>query len=238
MITFSQLGQWGRLGNQLFEVAATIGLALKNNDSYGFPRWEYSNYCNLKDCYYDKLLFNNIYQEPFFHHKEISYCSNLDLRGYFQSEKYFKENKYFILDALTPNIPVEPENDLCGIHVRRGDYLSLPGCYNQLDMSYYNKAMEIIKSERYIIFSDDIQWCKRHFIGDKFIFSENMSCYEDLAIMSKKCDNIIIANSSFSWWGAYLNTNFNKKVIAPKNWFGPKLLHNTIDLLPENWTKI
>jgi hypothetical protein len=238
VITFSQLGQWGRLGNQLFEVATTVGLALKNNDSYGFPHWDYSNYCNLKDCYYNSLSFNQTYQEPFFHYKEIPYSSNLDLRGYFQSYKYFKEYEYFILSSLTPSMSLEPESDLCAIHVRRGDYLNLPHHYHQLDMNYYCQAMDIIKSDRYIIFSDDIEWCKRNFIGNKFLFSEKSSPYEDLAIMSKKCDNVIIANSSFSWWGAYLNTNFSKKVVAPQKWFGPKLPHDTRDLLPENWIKI
>lgn len=238
MITFSQLGQWGRLGNQLFEVAATIGLALKNNDSYGFPSWEYSNYCNLKDCYYDKLLFNNIYQEPFFQHKEISYCSSLDLRGYFQSDKYFKFYKNKIIDFLLPNIDIKPEDGTCGIHVRRGDYLSFADCYNILDMNYYQRAMDKIKANKYIIFSDDIKWCKNIFIGSNFEFSENKNVYEDLAIMSKQCEHMIIANSSFSWWGAYLNQNFDKKIIAPINWFGPKLPHNTKDLLPLEWMKL
>jgi|Laugresu1bdmlbsd_1035121.scaffolds.fasta_scaffold05214_1 hypothetical protein len=238
MITFSQLGQWGRLGNQLFEVATTIGLALKNNDFYGFPKWNYSNFCNLKDCYFDNLNISNIYQEPFFHYKEIPYNQSLDLRGFFQSYKYFDDYRYFILDALVPNMQIEPETDLCGIHVRRGDYTNLQDCYQQLDINYYNQAMEEIKSDKYIIFSDDIEWCKKHFIGSKFEFSEGKQPHEDLAIMAKRCDNMIIANSSFSWWGAYLNTNFGKKIIAPKKWFGPKLPHNTKDLIPDNWIKI
>jgi hypothetical protein len=239
MITFSQLGQWGRLGNQLFEVATTVGLALRVKESYGFPEWEYSKHCNLQNCYYDNLKITNIYHEPFFHYKKIdNKNNNLDLRGYFQSYKYFDDYKYFILDALVPNLNLNPESDLCGIHVRKGDYINLKDCYQQLDMNYYNQAIEEIKSDRYIIFSDDIEWCKKNFIGDKFQFSQGREPHEDLAIMAKQCDNMIIANSSFSWWGAYLNTNFNKKIIAPKKWFGPKLPHDTSDLLPKEWIVI
>ena len=238
MITFSELGKWGRLGNSLFEIAATISLALKNNDSYGFPNWEYKDHFNLNYCYFNSIKVEKIYKEPCFQYKEIPYSKNLDLRGYFQSEKYFIEYKDLILDLLSPKYEVKPESGSCGIHVRRGDYLSLKDCYHQLDMLYYSKAIDRIKAKKYIIFSDDINWCKNNFKGSMFEFSESKTPYEDLAIMSKRCENLIIANSSFSWWGAYLNNNPNKIIIAPQKWFGPKLPHNIQDLLPSEWYKI
>ena len=89
----------------------------------------------------------------------------------------------------------------------------------------------------YLIFSNDIEWCKKNFIGNQFIFIEGEKDYIDLWLMSL-CKNNIIANSSFSWWGAWLNTNSDKKVITPKNWFGPAINHSTQDLIPEKWFMI
>lgn len=238
MISFSQLGKQGRLGNQLFQIAATISTALKNNDSYAFPIWEYCNYFNLEYCFFDNIKFENIYREPFFHYNQIQYKQNMDLLGFFQSEKYFAEHKNLIIDLLTPKENVKFEKNLCGIHVRRGDYVNNPA-YINLDMEYYNAAMNYIKADKYLIFSDDINWCKTKFIGPQFEFSYKNHVCKDLAFMAKRCNHMIIANSSFSWWGAYLNQNIDKTIIAPQKWFGPSLkMHNIKDLLPENWIKI
>ena len=160
----------------------------------------------------------------------------MDLFGFFQSEKYFIEHKNLIKDLLTPTLEHSTKENLCGIHVRRGDYVNNPA-YVNLDMDYYNKAMSAINSSKYIIFSDDINWCKNNFKGSKFSFSESNDPVTDLALMAKKCEHIIMANSSFSWWGAYLNNNDNKKIIAPKNWFG-NLKHDIKDLIPNEYIKI
>ncbi|MFH5955214.1 alpha-1,2-fucosyltransferase, partial [Clostridium perfringens] len=99
--------------------------------------------------------------------------------------------------------------------------------------------MEILSSDKYMIFSDDLEWCKSEFVGDQFHFSEERDPVKDLGNFIS-CSNHIIANSSFSWWGAWLSPYKDKKVIAPRNWFGPKLAptHNTKDLLPPNWIVI
>jgi hypothetical protein len=238
MITFSKLGDYGRLGNQLFQIACTISTALDNNDSYGFPNWEYSKYFNLDFCFFDNIKCDTSYQEPDFSYNKIPYSKNMDLVGYFQSEKYFINHKDMILELLTPKDEIKQESGLCGVHIRRGDYVKLQDYHYNLDMSYYEAAMSKVNANKYIIFSDDINWCKQQFKGRKFQFSEGKTPHEDLALMSKKCEHMIMANSSFSWWGSYLNQNPNKIVIAPSKWFGPKLTHNTKDLLPENWIKI
>jgi hypothetical protein len=96
------------------------------------------------------------------------------------------------------------------------------------------------KDSVFLIFSDDIQWCKENFpdMPEKFRFIEGNKDYEDLYIMSH-CKNNIIANSSFSWWGAWLNSNLEKTIIAPATWFGPTLQNNdTTDLYCEGWIKI
>lgn len=239
MITFTQLEKMGRLGNQLFQISATMSLALKNNDSYGFYNWSYKNLFNLDFCFFETIEPKMTYKENGFHYTPIPYKQDMDLVGYFQSEKYFREHKNLIIETLTPRYESDPEDGLCGIHVRRGDYLNLKDYHYNLNLDYYHRAMSEVNAKKYIIFSDDIKWCKSNFIGKQFIFSEGKKEHEDLAIMAKKCEHMIIANSSFSWWGAYLNKNQNKIVIAPKTWFGPELKgHDTKDLLPENWIKI
>lgn len=115
--------------------------------------------------------------------------------------------------------------------------MQLQDCHPIQDMNYYNQAMNLIKSDKYMIFSDDIPLCKTKFIGDQFIFAEGNSNIEDLALQAS-CDNNIICNSSFSWWAGFLNKNPNKKVIYPSKWFGVKLPHNTNDMCPPEWIKI
>ena len=98
-------------------------------------------------------------------------------------------------------------------------------------MTYFNNC------DNFLIFSDDIVWCKNNFVGDKFIFIEGEEDYIDLWLMSL-CNHNIIANSSFSWWGAWLNKNNNKTVIAPKNWFGPNKKLDPTDLYCKDWLVI
>jgi hypothetical protein len=107
-----------------------------------------------------------------------------------------------------------------------------PAC----DMDYYQKAMDIIDAEKYIIISDDIEWCKNNFLGDKFIFSPFTNEIEDLYLLMN-CNNHIIANSSFSWWGAYLCEKDNK-VVSPKTWFGPQGPQDTEDIYIKDWIKL
>ena len=131
------------------------------------------------------------------------------------------------------------EENTCSIHVRRGDYIG-NGLHEVCHLEYYLEAVEEMKSrteiDKFIVFSDDIAWCKENFIGENFLFIENNSNIEDLYLQTQ-CTNNIICNSSFSWWGAWLNANPNKVVIAPECWYGD-LSKDTKDLLPEKWIKL
>ena len=130
------------------------------------------------------------------------------------------------------------EGAMTSVHIRRGDYISSPHMTefhtNLSETDYYQKAMEIIGGD-FMFISDDIEWCKENFKGDNIFYSPFTEELEDLCLMTY-CTNNIIANSSFSWWGAYLG--FDGKVIAPNNWFGPKGPKKTQDLIPNNWIKI
>lgn len=237
MISFKELGKQGRMSNQLFQIANCVALALRSNDRYIFPPWEHEQYFNLHGCFSDNIPNTETYTEPHFHYAPIPYRPNLNLSGYFQSYKYFEDYQDVIHNLLTPKIGFGIKHGYTSLHIRRTDYLTIPGAYEQLDISYYEKAMKMIGSKNYIVFSDDIPWCRQNFTGDNITFSESRSAVEDLSLMSS-CENQIMANSSYSWWGAWLNKNPYKKIIMPNRWFGPALPHNVKDLCPPEWIKI
>lgn len=251
----------GGLGNYMFQIAAATSLAIKNDDKAEFYVQGSSQVHKHLTSYVDNIFRNvNIvnkpdlryirYIEPGFSYNEIPYSNNLLLHGYFQSEKYFKDSRDEILDMFKPSEEqieyifnkygtLLDLKKTCSIHVRRGNYLKLKEHHPPCDIEYYNLGMSIMeKDTTYLIFSDDISWCKENFVGDQFNFIENENDITDLAIMGY-CKNNIIANSSFSWWGAWLNKNDNKIVVAPTKWFGAaKGNINVDDIYAENWIKL
>jgi hypothetical protein len=240
-VTFSGLGTQGRLGNSVFQMAAVIGLARKHNDTFIFPKWQYQNDFNIPANHFvDHVTYSNVFRENNFTYQHIPYQPNLNLEGFFQSNKYFDHCKNDILNlfAMKEQLPIEANS----IHIRRGDYQTLGNSY-YIDLAatnYYEKATDIIgQNENYMVFSDDPNWCRRKFFNRSniIIVDNGGDVIKDFNMMTR-CTNNIIANSSFSWWGAYLNRNPNKKVIAPQAWFGPRLPHDTRDLLPPEWTRI
>lgn len=242
-VFFKELGNYGRLGNMYFQMAATIGVAQAHNDDYRFPDQSFFTKINLSGKAICGPINNSVptYHEPNFSYSKINKNQPLlNLHGYFQSEKYFEHCKDEVRRVLTPKTHYD-HNGITAIHVRRTDYLDPrhKDCYHILTReNYYDKAMEIVPGP-YLIFSDDIDWCRKNFTGHEFSFSETQDPITDLAKMLA-CDKFIIANSSFSWWGAWLSTTPGKQVVAPGKWFGPKLAptHDTKDLIPDKWIKI
>jgi len=247
MITFSKLGNFGRLGNQLFQISASIGLAEKNRDVAKFYKWEYSEY--FKNPIDQTLKSSDIvssYNERGFNYHPIPYSKNLDIIGYFQSEKYFDHcpdviRNYFDFVDSVKTSSLNNESS-CSIHIRRGDYVNLSEYHPFPGKEYYTKAIDYMRNQgvkKFYVFSDDIEWCKNFFsdiLDFEFISGNNE--IRDLYLMSS-CENNIIANSSFSWWGAWLNKNENKIVITPNVWFGPaKRGVITDDLYCKNWLKM
>lgn len=173
---------------------------------------------------------------------------NYVFKGFYQSPKYFDQNLN-ILDYLKlPDIDMAKVDEvitnlrssrktLVSLHVRRNDYLAHAYFHCVQSIGYYKKAIEALREENIlvVIFSDDLSWCKEHFefIKDK-VFVQDKD-YIEMMIMSK-CDHNIIANSSFSWWGAYMNTNINKKVVYPSKWFAVNHV-DTSDLFTPDWIK-
>jgi hypothetical protein len=183
-----------------------------------------------------------------FHYIKIKPEKNICYDGFFQSEKFFKHRELEIRHLFEPSNKIVEyikskysfllNSDVTSIHVRRGDYLKLSHIHPPLAMDYFYNAINLIGNKStFLIFSDDIKWCKETFKGDNFIFS-NEKDYVELFMMSY-CKNNIMANSSFSWWGSWLNKNPNKKVIAPKLWFLPEAATRkgilTDDIIPKTY---
>lgn len=174
---------------------------------------------------------------------------DIHLHGYFQTEKYFKHIestvraeftfKPDIVNAAKNFIKDKQDYETVAIHVRRGDYLQFKH-HGTCDLSYYTQALNHFtdKSYNFIVVTDDIEWAKSTFEGSgNFYISESRNQFIDMCIMTL-CNHCIIANSTFSWWGAWLNTTSNKKVIAPSRWFGKDVILNTKDLYIPSWTTI
>lgn len=185
--------------------------------------------------------------------------SNIYLDGYWQSWKYFKDvkeqlinNEFRLLQPLSSNlksyINIINNNETVALHVRRGDYLKKLHVHGVCDLDYYQNGVEVMvnatKATHLLIFSDDINWVRNNLHLDTNLtitLVENdpvVTELEYLMLMSL-CQHQIIANSSFSWWAAYLNRNPKKVVIAPKKWFADPVLNaQTGDLIPPQWIKI
>lgn len=251
----------GGLGNVLFQIIAAYSISKRDNMSliidstnhhgahYGISKYTNNILRNIKFST-EPLNFTG-YGEQGHHYTEIpKFNTNIKLIGYFQSEKYFYEYRDDVLELLSPTNEIitkltEKYSDVLkskttSLHVRRGDYLGLPDFHPVLPIEYYKMSLNTINDDSTVlIFSDDINWCKSNFdfIKNK-IFITDLEDFEELYLMSM-CDNNIISNSTFSWWGAWLNKNNNKKVISPKIWFGPSLHHlSTKDIYCKNWLVI
>lgn len=236
-----------RLGNQLFQIAAAIGLAKKYNDEVSFPDWPYARYFtgefNTVGNLHDRSI---IYNEKEFHYNEIPYTKDMGINGYFQSERYFEHCKKYVKSQLKP-VPIpflqEIAPNSCFIHVRRGDYVGLQDNHPlQTWDNYYAKAVERMENwypAKYYVFSDDIRGVKDEFPDrPDFEYVIGNDEISDFYLMTK-CQYAIIGNSSYSWWSAYLSEYKNQQVIAPSNWFGPAYwYHDTRDLYPNGWMKI
>jgi len=253
----------GGLGNQMFQYAFARFLSSKHNVRFFLDTSFYKNNIGAVTRLFllDKFPNTNINEfnpinlkypiqripDNFFFNK-IEILPNMDyyLDGYWQSEKYFLEIREELRNEFSPptNVldkllkTISTNSNSVSIHIRRTDYVTSNGYHPVQTVEYYENALNIIGDyDNLFVFSDDIQWCKNNLNFKKMIFVESLSEIEDLWLMSL-CKNNIIANSTFSWWGAWLNKNPNKKVVAPIKWFGSQTNLNTSDIIPEDWLKI
>jgi hypothetical protein len=210
-----------------------------------------------EECVWLKGL--NPIREKHFHFdpRILKLPSDCYLEGYWQSEKYFSDIEPIIRREFTVRKPPEAENrelaqqiienQAVSVHIRRGDYAHNPiinSLHGVCSPEYYQKAVEQITKEvenpHFYVFSDDGEWAYHNWVRDfptAFVMKNGPEeDYEDLRLMSL-CKYHIIANSSFSWWGAWLSNFPGKIVYAPRNWF-QGYQYDTGDLLPESWIRV
>lgn len=200
----------------------------------------------------------NLVVEPSFNYwdglRQLNDCVYLD--GYWQSERYFNDYAEIVRNDFSFNLPFSDQNlvlahkissvNSVSLHVRRGDYVTNAknAFIGSCPLNYYEKAISFIKSSiqtpLFFVFSDDINWVKSNLKLDASAVlvnhNDGSESYNDMRLMSM-CKHQIIANSSFSWWGAWLNENQNKIVIAPKKWFATDKFDSS-DLLPPSWIRL
>jgi hypothetical protein len=177
---------------------------------------------------------------------------NWDIDGWFHLYHYWHEYrndlinifqfKPEILDIAISNIELIQDNEsypIVSLHVRRGDYLQVSSL--NLTLDYYSESISIFLEKftyfKILVFSDDIDWCKEYIVGENVFYSEHNSNYVDMCMMTL-CEHNIIANSTFSWWGAYLNQNSNKIVVCPQDYIGPSDQANQFmnkNYYPKEW---
>lgn len=258
MITFTRLGQYGRLGNQMFQYALLRGVEAATGWTAKIPADDIPGF-RLPQIFelecprlgVDDRVVHTFCEPSFrFHPEAFEVDDGTDFAGYFQSERYFAAVAHCVrrefrfrpaiaarADAAVAELRSSAPAPLVSLHVRRGDYVGNPANI-VCPLGYYERARAHLPADAlYIICSDDLDWCR-----DRFAGWTAWHCPLDdattLAVMSR-CDHHILAASTFSWWGAWLNPSPTKQIIAPRTWFGPAQAHlDTSDLLPANWLRI
>lgn len=227
-----------------------FNISIPSIDLYKYGKYNYL----IRNTILDKIIFwcashflwkykILLEEEPIFYPQKRNLIGNWYIKGWFQDERYFKEIRTTLIKEFTPLKKIKSSKNLrsaiesaesVSLHIRRGDYVKLN---YSLNLAYYKKAINYIKNlyrkPVFLIFSDDLEWVKQNFVIEEeaIYINENkeLQDYEELLIMSK-CKSNIISNSTFSWWGAWLNQNPNKIVIAPNKWL--KLQKN---IIPKEW---
>jgi hypothetical protein len=275
----------GGLGNQLFQIFATISCALKHNLQFGFDfLFRSGNGCTKRHPYWGSFLrqlqpflynTNNknkmdlrsltLIKENGFTYNELTIHDQTCIYGYFQSYKYFETNYNKICEIinlkeikqqllLKTKLDNNYFNNVVSMHFRLGDYKQLQHFHPLTNKEYYCRSIQYLCEN----FNDNFNvlfFCESEDINDviqiinyisnkysniKFIRAnedKSLSDWEEMILMSF-CKHNIIANSTFSWWGAYFNENNDKIVCYPSKWFGPAISHDTKDLCPSSWIKI
>ncbi|EHU4794483.1 alpha-1,2-fucosyltransferase [Vibrio vulnificus] len=272
----------GGLGNQMFQYATALSLAIKKGTNVTLDISEFKIY-NLRNYELDKynissnttskssiiarivkkIKAKSFFKKRYLFEQSLEYIDNVEsvgenvyLDGYFQSELYFLDIKEKLIEEFQlkndlSSYAAQIESEIThsnyttvSLHVRRGDYVTnsyTNSVHGVCSLSYYHSAIKRLESTfddiHYYIFSDDIAWVKENLplANATYIEGDNSRVpHEDIYLMSC-CQHNIIANSSFSWWGGWLNTNLDKVVIAPNNWFKKNIRNN---IIPSDWVKL
>jgi hypothetical protein len=247
----------GGLGNQMFQISNVLSQSWDNECEYTFnPK----SYTPLQGNDTSKYV-NNIFKKLNFtndniitqRHNEITWSyydkprpfkTNIEFYGYYQSSKNFLNYRDNIIDMFSPSeeeinslilkYPQIKLKDTLSLHVRRGDYVNSPTIHPVISKSYIETALNMISGYSHLfIFTDDKSWVLQNLKIENITIVDDED-YNEMWLMSM-CTNNVISNSTFSWWGSFLNKNKNKRVIAPSVWFGDNGPKNYKDIYENNW---
>lgn len=251
-ICFSKLGAMGRLGNSLFQIASMKGITHSKGCELSLPHWDYAKY--FKGTHPEGPQRGLQVKEPAFH-----YCGDFapndgkdyDVVGYLQSHRYWQDiepeiKKHFewqegYLAEIRQKYAHTLSKPTVAIHIRRGDYVNNPAYVNLPPLYYLRALIEKIPNWRehhLVFFSDDQSYANMHFgclENAHFAYGDEI---DNLCLMSL-CDHFVVANSSYSWWGAYLGEKPHSIIVRPERHFSGSLAGTSIaDLYPQHWTKL
>jgi hypothetical protein len=232
----------GRLGNNMFMIAHAYAKALDQNKQLIVSRRQVSHMQDFENNIFRKL---DLYVDTL---NELPEESVTVYSGYFQSESYFEKYSEAVKQLFSPSIEfIEKvyndyhflkDSKVTAISVRRGDYLMYNRYHPIVSKEYLEVALSKISNSDYnLVFTDDLLWCKENLSHIHNVHFIDAPIHEQMWLMSL-CDNFIISNSSFSWWGAYLSRNLNKVVIAPEIWYGPDGPKQWEEIYCKGWTKL
>lgn len=269
-ITKANLSMGPQLGSQMTQYAGMYALAKKLNAEIVFTQQQMSVFRGVKLFeafnFSNRIVDGTELQLSSFVLDDVVVDTrvfsldkhlNWDIGGWFHTYHYFHEYEIELRDVFSFRDEIKQiakqhintirnteSYPLVSLHVRRGDYLTVSSL--NISTSFYQDAISILLEKfentyfKLVVFSDDIEWCKQNILGENVFYSEHNSNYVDMCMMSM-CDHNIIANSSFSWWGAYLNPSESKTVICPREYVGPSdRTHQFINsnYFPDTWTSI
>lgn len=260
MITFSKLGNYGRLGNQLFQYAYLRSMAQKLNTNFWCPEWEGDRMFELEDESVRVRIppdkFGNLFDQGAqagFSKDALNVTDGVDVQGYFQSERYYKSRdlvktwyrfKTDIKNGASEKFDVSLAGESVSISLRLdSDYAKTREFFPLYPPKFYSEALEKINgAKRVLVFADRIDLARNYVekVSARlpFVFVKKLSPAEQLWLMTQcRCGNIL-TNSTFSWWGGYLNENKNAPVIVPTEWVRPGVTVPIVDILPDDWIKI
>jgi len=243
----------GGLGNHMYQVAATIQVAEQLNTDFVIPTFSHAGHYGDRPTDFGGFSYDfkkqdinlpNKFSQPTFGYTPVVVSDDMEMHGFFQAHQYFDNirdkliHTYYAFNdnvvKIASKYPIS-DNSL-GISVRRGDYLMLQHNHCVLSSEYYQLALNLFPDvDQIYVFSDDYPWCKNVFGNDVTYVEEDK--FVQLYLMTQM-KHLILSNSTFAWWGAYLN---NKKgtVIIPDPWFGPSNFHHdTKGLYCDGWTKV
>lgn len=239
----------GRLGNFLFSTAALISYAKKNRLDFCVPARTNDHYWNpvyLQHLTSPRWRYNDrhaviLNEETGYRYADLAFQEEwryrqIEMRGYFQNPLYFEHDREDILKTF--GYHWELNKGFVSVHVRRGDYLTLTDKHPAVTVEWYLEAMSMFEGYQFIFFSDDIQWCKDTFAHRPDCSFHSGSEVEDLVALSH-CEHHINSASTFSWMGAWMNRNGEKRVVLPKQWLMPSHSNQwTEEIVPKTWTRI